>query len=495
MLRRLWWPKSDLEQAQDAQGRPDPSTPEAGETRRDGWRRFLVQRRLMAGEYHRYPQRWNWSAMARPLDHSIEAQAQEQISRRTLVGLRFFWLDGLFAAISDNFYLSFVPLFALAYGASAGDIGWLTAVGNLLGATALFPGARLIERLPHRKPVVLWAGGGVGRVMLLLLALLPFVGNGPRVAIVAIIVLNGIRAFASNFGNPGWTAIVADLVPGQMRGRYFGNRNLAMGIAALLVTPFAGWLIRTVNTQTGSAVSGYQWTFALAFGFGMISTAVFARIPEPASATSNGHTHQSGDLRRALRQSTGFMGLVISAFVWNMSLHVAAPFFNVYLVTEFQASTTTIGLLASVSSLTALFGQRFFGPLMDRKGAIWVILVSGFMIPLLPLGWVFITAPWQVAVINTLGGFAWAGYNLANFTLLLDLTPDTERPRAVALYQTAVFVSAVLGPILGGYVADAVSFQTIFAMSAGGRLMGMALLALLVARPLARKLAASTEAA
>ncbi|MBP7962063.1 MAG: MFS transporter [Caldilineaceae bacterium] len=489
MLKKFWFSaatRAEMDAADAAELGDDRHAERPG-----GWRRFLFQRRLMAGEYHNYPQRWNWSAVMRPLDHRIEEQARTEISRRTLVGLRFFWLDGLFASISENFYLGFVPLFALAYGASAGDIGWLTAVGNLLGAMALFPGAKVLEWLPRRKPVVLWAGAGVGRIMLLLLALLPFVGTGPRIAIGAIIVLNGLRAFASNFGNPAWTAIVADLVPAQMRGRYFGNRNLAMGLAALLVTPLAGFVIRTVNVQTGSPVIGYQWIFGLAFVFGMISTLFFARIPEPKSTTATDYAHKKGDLRRAMRQSTGFLGLVISAFIWNMALQVAGPFYNVFLVTEFDASTTTIGLVSSVSSLTALFGQRYFGPIMDRKGAVWVALVSGLVIPVLPLAWMFITAPWQVGAINVLGGFVWAGYNLAGFALLLDLTPETERPRAVALYQTAVFASAVLGPILGGYVADTVSYQAIFGISAGGRLLGMLIFIFMVARPISRKLAES----
>ncbi|MBE2224934.1 MAG: MFS transporter, partial [Anaerolineae bacterium] len=125
------------------------------------------------------------------------------------------------------------------------------------------------------------------------------------------------------------------------------------------------------------------------------------------------------------------------------------------------------------SSLTALFGQRVFGRLLDTRGSIWVMLVCGFTIPVLPLAWMFITAPWQVGLINTLGGFIWAGYNLATFNLLLILTPDEQRPRAVALYQTAVFSSAVVGPLLGGYLADAVNFQLIFGLSAIGRLIGM----------------------
>jgi MFS family permease len=227
---------------------------------------------------------------------------------------------------------------------------------------------------------------------------------------------------------------------------------------------------------------GYQTTFFLAFAVGIISTLTFRRIIEPAPAKGAIHQHQRGELRRALTQNPAFVGMVISAFVWNLALQIAAPFFNVYLVSEFQASTGMIGFLASVSSLAALLGQRVFGRLLDQKGAMWVQQVCGFLIPLLPFSWMFITAPWQVAIINTLGGFAWAGYNLSNFNLLLTLTPDEQRPRAVALFQTAVFSSAVIGPLLGGYLADAVSFKLIFGLSGIGRLIGISLFIWLTVR-------------
>jgi MFS family permease len=378
--------------------------------------------------------------------------------------------------------LGFMTLFALAYGASNGQVGMMTAVANLLGALALFPGARLVERVGRRKPVVVWSGGGVARLVLLLLAMVPFIIVQPAVAIATIIVLNGLRAFMANLANPGWTAMVADIVPDSMRGRYFGSRNMAMGVAALLVAPLAGRLIFLGNGWGGLGYFGYQIVFFLAFMFGMVSTFSFQRIDEPPAAAAQQADHHRGDLRRAIGQSPGYVGLVLSAFVWNLSLQVAAPFFNVYLVKTFQSSATTIGLLASVSSLTALLGQRLFGRLLDVRGAFWVQLVTGFFIPGLPLAWMFITADWQVGIINTFGGFLWAGYNLANFNLLLRLTPDEQRPRAVALYQTAVFSSAVIGPLLGGFLADSVSYQLIFGLSAAGRLLGMVLFAVFTVR-------------
>jgi MFS family permease len=134
-----------------------------------------------------------------------------------------------------------------------------------------------------------------------------------------------------------------------------------------------------------------------------------------------------------------------------------------------------VGALASVASLTALFGQRFFAGLVDRRGPYWVQGATSLVIPLAPLAWALVTAPWQVAFINAFVGFVWAGYNLANFNLLLELTPGEQRARAVALFQLAVFSSAVAGPLLGGFLADRAGYQVIFVLSGIGRFAGAGL--------------------
>ncbi|MFN2170790.1 MAG: hypothetical protein ACK2UF_05100, partial [Candidatus Promineifilaceae bacterium] len=93
-------------------------------------RRFLIQRRVSAVVDHLRPQRWNWYALVRPLDVSLQRQAQIPVTRERLRDLRYFWIDGLFAAISENFYLGFVALFALAYGATNSQVGLMAASAN-----------------------------------------------------------------------------------------------------------------------------------------------------------------------------------------------------------------------------------------------------------------------------------------------------------------------------------------------------------------------------
>lgn len=444
---------------------------------------YLPQRRIGPFDELR-SQRWNWEYIKHPLDSTLSRHATEPITSTDLANLRFFWLDGIFASTSEAFFLAYIPLFALAYGASNEQIGWITAIGNLMGALALFPGARMMEYTGQRKWLVVWTGGGVARLALFLLALIPLFQMSPVGAIIAITSLNGLRAFMSNFANPAWTSMVADLVPNFMRGRYFSTRNLLMGICTLVFTVLAGWIITNGNQWTSNPLLGFQLAFFLAFAAGMGSMYYFSRIDESSIGTKAVAKHVPGQLRRALAESPGYMGFVVSAIVWNFALQIAAPFFNVYLVTGLGADSATVGLVTSISSVTAVGGQLLFGKWMDRKGAVWLSIVTAIPICILPMMWATYTAPWQVGINNAFGGFLWAGYNLANFNLLLQLTPNEGRARAVALYQTGVFAAAVAGPLLGGWIADNINFQTTFILSGVGRFIATGLFVWLTAWPL-----------
>lgn len=446
---------------------------------------YLPQRRI--GPYDQFrPQRWNWDMVKHPLDSTLARHATEPITTQSLANLRYFWLDGIFSSTSEAFYLTFIPLFALAYGATNEQIGWITAIGNLAGALALFPGAQMAEKF-NRRDLVVWTGGGIARIALLLLCFVPLFTLPPTVAIIAITLLNGLRAFMANFCNPAWTALVADLVPNFMRGRYFSTRNFTMGLATLVFTAVAGWLIATGNGLGGYAYLGYQFTFLLAFITGMGSTYYFSRIVEEPQSARVAQARPKGQLRHALRHSPGYLGFVISNIVWNFALQIAGPFFNIYLVSNLGASAATVGIVTAISSFTGLFGQLLFGKLVDKRGSVWLTIVTGFPIVLLPIAWAFYRSPWEVGVNNLFGGFLWAGFNLANFNLLLQLTPNEGRSRAVALYQTGVFAAAVVGPLVGGYVCDHISYQAAFWLSGFGRLVAMLIFIWMTALPL-RKL-------
>ncbi|MFN8496575.1 MAG: MFS transporter [Anaerolineae bacterium] len=388
-------------------------------------------------------------------------------------GLRLFLLDGVLWNISESFVISYQTLYMLALGATTAQVGQMTAVTNLAGAAALMPGAWVSQMFGRRKTLILAFGGVISRLPLLLLALLPFVFSG-QAAIYAAIGLLAIRLFGDNFAKPAWTSFTADLIPLRLRGSYFSTRNFAMAGAAFVTVPLFGLLIRNMGGLTG-----YQVSWLLVFIAAAASAVSFAFIkdtPTTAAAASTSFKEIAREMV-AERPFVVFTGVTL---VWNLALQLAGPFFNVYLVQDMGASAALVGIVTAVNSVSGLVGQRWFGRYYSRLGDMGIFRITGLIIPVLPVMWAVITAPWQVGIINGLGGFMWAGYNLAQFNLLLTLTPTKGRERFAAVYQTAVFLPAFFAPLIGAWLADMLGFRTVFIISGAGRLLATLLFIYLV---------------
>jgi MFS family permease len=391
--------------------------------------------------------------------------------------LRLFWLDGVTANVAEALIITYSGLYLLSFGASNAQVGIQAALANLLAAAALFPGARFVERWGQRKRLVVLSGGGAARLALLGLVVVPFIFRPPAV-FYAVITCIALRAFFNNLANPAWTSLAADLVPLRLRGRYFASRQFGMAIASLLSTVLAGQAI----TRMG-APAGYQASFFVAFLFGLAATYFFASIPEPAPRPVQVRTDVADTFASYPAARRNFLLYVATQFIWSLSLQIAGPFFNVYIVEGLKGTTAEVGWLSGISTLASLAGLRYFGRQTDRRGARWTVRTAGLLIPFLPWAWTLVQAPWQVAFINAPAGFVWAGYELGNFALLLAITPESQRARLVATYQTVIFFTAFVGPLIGGLLVQNFGFKLVFFVSGLGRLIGILLFTWLVREP------------
>lgn len=398
----------------------------------------------------------------------------------TCHNLRWFWFDGLFAVASDNIMVTYLTLYILALGATKAQIGLMSALSSLSAALLLLPGALLVERIGHRKQVTMMGGGGFARLAILALALSPFASKYPALVWIAIALSVTRDAFA-NLSFPAWLSLTSDIVPLEGRGRYFGSRNFAMGIGAMVTTLLVGEMI----TRAG-APAGYQLALLLAFALGLASTFSFSRLkdsngaaPAPVKAPLSLPT-----LLRGLKEYPVFISLCATAALWNLSLNIAGPFFNVYLVQNLGATAAMVGITSVASSFASLSFQHKLGELADRWGPSRLQMLSMIAIPILPFGWIFINAPWQVIPLNLLGGLLWGAFNLASFNFLLTILPDDQRARYSALYQIVVTLSLAAGATLGSVVITHIGYKGVFLCSTIGRLVAAFLFVRLVLPPM-----------
>jgi MFS family permease len=407
-------------------------------------------------------------AALRRLSHPLSTHLERMcgvLAPRRLAGLRWFWREGIFVQAAESFSADYIPLFALAAGATPPDIGLLAAAANLLSLAGFMPGALLASLVRTRKAAVLSTSYGPSRLMLPLMAVLPLLFPSGPVLVFLIIGLNALRIFGGSLGNPAWTSFVADLVPAETRGRFFASRLSAGGITALAVSPLAGLIIRTVNGSSHHALPGYQVSLCAAFLAGSVSVAFFLRIPEPPARRVSRPLRQIRGLAVLLRRDRAFTWLALSSFVWGLGTTMAGSFINVFIVTALGGTAASVGITAGVFALCGLFAQLVFGRLSDRRGNRWILVVTGLAIPVLPCLWATARIPLHGYLINVPSGFLWAGYSLASFNILLEMSPAEDRESAFALYQTVVAAGAVIGPILGGSLAGVAGFRPVFVLS------------------------------
>jgi MFS family permease len=398
--------------------------------------------------------------------------------------LTLFFYDGLFAAASDKIILTYLTIYLLALGATSQQIGLLSSLSNFFAAFLLLPAALLVERTGKRQKITLNSAAG-SRLAILLMALLPFIMGASRAMIWVILGLALLREAFNNIGYPGWMALTGDIVPLEGRGRYFGSRNFIMGVAGIITALSVGEAI----TRIGEPL-GYQIAFILAVVFGLISMSFFARIQDPEKETETIDEVQTS-LRiiiASLKGQTQFILFCLFTAIWNFSINIAGPFFNVFMVDTLNFTAAMIGVTTVANTIASLAVQRQAGSLADRWGDRKTSIVFLLVIPFLPLLWgIWVQEYWQAVLLHVLGGLFWGAYNLVSFNILLMQTPEKLRARFSALYQIVVTLSLAGGAALGSFLIPKIDFSGVALTSAGGRWIAGVFFLLFVGRERGRR--------
>ncbi|MBE3576451.1 MAG: MFS transporter [Limnochordales bacterium] len=394
--------------------------------------------------------------------------------------------DGVFASISDNLVIPFQALFALYLGASTSQVGLLTALPLLVGNILQLPFASLTERWGNRKKIYLYANF-IARFLWLPAGAIPFFFQG-RTAVNLFIGLVTLRSIFASAAVPGWTSLMADITPRRRRGRFFAWRNVVVNVAALAASVAAGWFIQRLPVARG-----YQLAFLLSFLAGGAALLAFARVPEPPLCryqTGPAVVDQDADKsargiitnRRAKPRVVSFLrefswdalnGFLWTSALWNFAVNLAGPLMPVYYWDTLKGSEQIWGIGQGATFVVTILSQRYWGRLADQWGARRTLLLAGIGAALVPVPWIIARAPFDIVWAQLWSGLAWAGYNLASFNLLLEVTPEDHRTRSVGAYNLLMGIASALGPVIGAALAERWGLITVFIISTVLRFLGL----------------------
>ncbi|MBC8141695.1 MAG: MFS transporter, partial [Armatimonadetes bacterium] len=353
--------------------------------------------------------------------------------------------------------------FARYLGASDFVLGLLAGLPAAVGLLQI-PASLYSDTLVRRKRFVAF-NAVAGRLVWLLIALIPFVVP-PTWQIGVFVTLATVSAAFLTIIGPAWTSWMSDLVPSDSRGRYFGQRSMAMGVATMLLPlPAGAFLDLAVKHHLFPVAWGFAVLFTVACAASVASGVMLLRQPEPPRPQSVEPPPERVNPFKALSAplaDRNFRAFILYAAIIVASATFAGQFFVAWQLdkTALNLPYLTVQILGAVAAGAGLATTQLWGYLSDKFGSRPLLQLATIAAVVSPLLWLF-TVPGAFAlnvtiivVLNLFAGTAWAGIGIAQFNLLLSTAPAQSRTTYVAVFSALTGVVGGVAPILGGVVME-----------------------------------------
>lgn len=163
----------------------------------------------------------------------------------------------------------------------------------------------------------------------------------------------------------------------------------------------------------------------------------------------------------------------LNRFGFFLAHHLTRPILPLYLV-NFGASSTVIGAVMAIFTVTATIARVPVGLMIDRLGRKPFLLYGVALFAVGNFGYLW--APSLLALIpfRILHGMGWSGCTTAVATLAADIAPPKRRGELIGYAGMASSLGGAIGPIAGFALLDGFSFAGVFLGAASLLLISLA---------------------
>lgn len=387
---------------------------------------------------------------------------------------------------------TFLPAYLHMISGSNTIVGLGLALQQAGGVISPIFGASQIEHRTKVMPAAIWMGG-LARTMVLGMAVAGWLLKGQPL-VIALLALMFLFGLFMGTQRVVFSILLAKVIPISRRGRLQAWRNATGGAIAAGLAWVAGRYFIGPNLFG----NGYSTTFV--FAFILTSTGLWALqflLNEPEPPTTRNQTPFRQRLRefpRLISQDHGY-GFFLVVQMLATSAKIATPFYIIYVGQKLHVhgalqTGELLGILSTAFLGADTVSNLVWGYLGDKTGFKLVLLFS-------LLTWVAAT----VLLMNVTAvpliflaffglGAAQSGYMMSAQTMILEFGSRDDLAMRIAVSATAESITATLGPLIGGKLADMIGFNAVFGISLGFLAAGLLILTTIVREPRTARLAA-----
>jgi MFS family permease len=407
--------------------------------------------------------RWPFAVI--PSGEATLTPPREQHNRRYL-----YW-DIAWFGVTSGIALNFLAVYAVRLGATEVQVGALTSAPALISIFWLIPAGQMVARQRHILKLLLWTLF-LHRVGYLFMALLPWMLPVSGV-VSGLIALAALQAFPVGIANVGFSSMLPEAISKERLGRVVSIRNALIGATSTLTVLASGPLLAALPIPLN-----YQVLFLIAFLASMLSLYMVAQLDIPPKKQVPLAAQGMADLLEGFRRfgaDRRFVFFTLAAFVLHWGLFMAAPLFPVYWVRVLGASDSFISLIATLGNGTSVLGALAMDRVLRRWGNRRVVGFSMLGLALIPILTALSHTLPPLLGISLLGGLFAAGLNVCLFNALIQVAPDADRARFIAIFSVLANIAVFAAPLSGSWLAEMIGIAPAFFIAAAVRVLAGAM--------------------
>ena len=409
----------------------------------------------------------------------LEQSTQKHLRYNLVVNL----LDGGFYGLGWGFGSvgTIIVLFVSRMTDSALLIGLIPAIHAVGWQLPQLFMANSVSRLRRYKPMVM---------LMTIHERVPFLGYalvalfiatlGNKVALVLTFAMLIWQGLGAGFTANAWQSMIAKIIPPDRRGTFFGTQAALANVLMSLAAIAAGYILDRVHDPLN-----FSLCFTLTIvGMGL-SMLFLSLTREPVDDEKRIPEYQSSPWKGGLallRRDRNFAAYMVVR-VLSQFATMGFAFYILYGLRRFGMSDLTAGLLTAALTVTSTVANAVMGWLGDRLGHRAMLIAGSFAVTFSSLlAWGAPSLGWMYPVF-ILSGLASVAYWTIGMAITVEFGTEETRPTYIGLSNTLVAPFSILAPLIGGWIAQTVSFQATFMVSAVGGVVIAALLFWLVRDP------------
>jgi len=386
---------------------------------------------------------------------------------------------------------TFLPAYLHQVSGSNSIVGLGLALQQVGGVISPIFGATKIEHRTRVMPAAIWMGS-LARLAVLGMAIAGWLLKGSALASALLVMMLFFGIFMGA-QRVVFSLLVAKVIPISRRGRLQAWRNMTGSAIAAVLSYFAGKYFIGHNLFG----NGYSTTFVFAFiltSMGLWAMQFLVKEPEPPTTRpQTGFRERFRDVPKLIAQDRSYAFFLLVQMLAT-SARIATPFYILYVTQKLNLHGATqvgatLGLMSTAFMLGDTLSNIAWGSLGDRTGFRLVLLLSLIAWVAATVLLMNVSASLLIAVAFFGLGAAQAGYMMAAQTMILEFGSRDELPMRIAISATAESITATLGPLVGGALADLLGYDTVFGISLGFLAAGLVILLALVKEPRTARLA------